>query len=293
MMQLYLQKGSYGNQTYFAADTFDTFNQCYYKTEGNRRGLGFDKPQLPGTTGPTCGCASASSFGHTGFTGTMTWADPEHELIYVFLSNRTYPDATENKLAKENIINGVHVVGNTIVEVVQKYKPNEEKLNDCIILDIHRPENFKYKNRLKNIIIFANDMSKKHNVPVYMLGFPRTISKLKEYGIDLGNILVIDLLPFKAYLTAVYNCKFLISDSGTAQEEPAILGTPVIVPRDFTERPESVSSNCSFMLDVNTINTTWEDSQEWLKNNAETRQIEWLGDGNTANKIIEILKRDL
>jgi UDP-N-acetylglucosamine 2-epimerase (non-hydrolysing) len=187
----------------------------------------------------------------------------------------------------------VHVVGNTIVEVVQKYKPNEEKLNDCIILDIHRPENFKYKNRLKNIIIFANDMSKKHNVPVYMLGFPRTISKLKEYGIDLGNILVIDLLPFKAYLTAVYNCKFLISDSGTAQEEPAILGTPVIVPRDFTERPESVSSNCSFMLDVNTINTTWEDSQEWLKNNAETRQIEWLGDGNTANKIIEILKRDL
>ena len=49
---------------------------------------------------------------------------------------------------------------------------------------------------------------KKHNVPVYMLGFPRTISKLKEYDIDLGNILVIDLLPFKAYLTAVYNCKF-------------------------------------------------------------------------------------
>jgi UDP-N-acetylglucosamine 2-epimerase (non-hydrolysing) len=204
-----------------------------------------------------------------------------------------YHENYKHKLAKENIINGVHVVGNTIVEVVQKYKPNEEKLNDCIILDIHRPENFKYKNRLKNIIIFANDMSKKHNVPVYMLGFPRTISKLKEYGIDLGDILVIDLLPFKAYLTAVYNCKFLISDSGTAQEEPAILGTPVIVPRDFTERPESVSSNCSFMLDVNTINTTWEDSQEWLKNNAETRQIEWLGDGNTANKIIEILKRDL
>ena len=204
-----------------------------------------------------------------------------------------YHDNYKDKLAKENIVNGVHVVGNTIVEVVQKYKPTEEKLNDCIILDIHRPENFKYKNRLENIILFANDMSKKHNVPVYMLGFPRTISKIKEYDIDLGNILVIDLLPFKAYLTAVYNCKFLISDSGTAQEEPAILGTSVIVPRDFTERPESVSSNCSFMLDVNTINTTWVDSQVWLKNKAETRQTDWLGDGNTADKIIEILKRDL
>jgi CubicO group peptidase (beta-lactamase class C family) len=103
MMQLYLQKGEYGNHTYFSPNTFGIFNQCYYYDQGNRRGLGFDKPQLPGTSGPTCGCASASSFGHTGFTGTMTWADPDKELIYVFLSNRTYPDATENKLAKENI----------------------------------------------------------------------------------------------------------------------------------------------------------------------------------------------
>jgi UDP-N-acetylglucosamine 2-epimerase (non-hydrolysing) len=209
------------------------------------------------------------------------------DFLFVYHDNYKY------KLAKENIVNGVHVVGNTIVEVVQKYKPNEEKLNDCIILDIHRPENFKYKNRLENIILFANDMGKKHNVPVYMLGFPRTINKIKEYNIDLGDILVIDLLPFKAYLTAVYNCKFLISDSGTAQEEPAILGTSVIVPRDFTERPESVSFNCSFMLNVNTVNTTWLDSQIWLKYKAKTRQTEWLGDGNTADKIIEILKRDL
>jgi CubicO group peptidase (beta-lactamase class C family) len=103
MMQLYLQKGEYGNQSYFSPNTFGIFNQCYYYYQGNRRGLGFDKPQLPGTSGPTCGCASASGFGHTGFTGTMTWADPDKELIYVFLSNRTYPDATENKLAKENI----------------------------------------------------------------------------------------------------------------------------------------------------------------------------------------------
>jgi UDP-N-acetylglucosamine 2-epimerase (non-hydrolysing) len=204
-----------------------------------------------------------------------------------------YHDNYKAKLAKENIVNGVHVVGNTIVEVVEKYKPSEEKLNDCIILDIHRPENFKYENRLKNIIIFANDMGKKHDLPVYMLGFPRTISMIKEYNIDLGDIHVIDLLPFKAYLTAVYNSKFLISDSGTAQEEPAILGTSVIVPRDFTERPESVSSNCSFMLDVNTSNTTWLDSQTWLKNEAEKRDVTWLGDGNTADKIIEILKRDL
>ncbi|MEC4049036.1 glycoside hydrolase family 3 N-terminal domain-containing protein [Flavobacterium sp. SUN046] len=103
MMQLYLNKGAYGNRTYFSPQTFDTFNTCYFCAEGNRRGLGFDKPQL-GKEGPTCGCVSMSSFGHTGFTGTMAWADPESEIIFIFLSNRTFPDSTApNKLSKENI----------------------------------------------------------------------------------------------------------------------------------------------------------------------------------------------
>ena len=103
MMQLYLQKGNYGNHQYFSEKTFNDFNTCYFCAEGNRRGIGFDKQQLPGTSGPTCGCASLTSFGHTGFTGTITWADPEEELVYVFLSNRTFPDSTINMLSKENI----------------------------------------------------------------------------------------------------------------------------------------------------------------------------------------------
>ncbi|MFM2369973.1 MAG: hypothetical protein RL619_2290 [Bacteroidota bacterium] len=102
MMQLYLQKGNYGNHQYFSEKTFNDFNTCYFCAAGNRRGIGFDKPQL-GTEGPTCGCASMTSFGHTGFTGTMAWADPETQIVYVFLSNRTFPLATENKLSKENI----------------------------------------------------------------------------------------------------------------------------------------------------------------------------------------------
>lgn len=104
MMQLFLQKGSYGGQRYFSAEAFDAFNNCYYCADGNRRGVGFDKPQLPGTAGPTCGCVSPESFGHTGFTGTMAWADPKTGIVYVFLSNRTFPDANApNTLSKENI----------------------------------------------------------------------------------------------------------------------------------------------------------------------------------------------
>lgn len=103
MMQMYLQKGNYGETQFFSEKTFDDFNTCYFCSEGNRRGLGFDKPQL-GKEGPTCGCTSMKSFGHTGFTGTMAWADPETQLVYIFLSNRTFPDSNApNRLSKENI----------------------------------------------------------------------------------------------------------------------------------------------------------------------------------------------
>lgn len=109
MMQMYLQKGYYGGHQFFSTETFDKFNTCYYCNEDNRRGVGFDKPQL-GTSGPTCGCVSMTSFGHTGFTGTMAWADPEKEIVYVFLSNRTYPEAKSNRLSKENIRENIQKV---------------------------------------------------------------------------------------------------------------------------------------------------------------------------------------
>lgn len=103
MMQMYLQNGVYGNNRFFSEKTMNAFNTCYYCDEDNRRGVGFDKPQL-GNAGPTCGCVSMTSFGHTGFTGTMAWADPEKEIVYVFLSNRTYPDSNAaNRLSRANI----------------------------------------------------------------------------------------------------------------------------------------------------------------------------------------------
>jgi len=102
IMQMYLWKGMYGNKRYLKPETLDAFNTCYYCEDDVRRGVGFDKPQL-GDVGPTCGCVSMLSFGHSGFTGTFTWADPEQEIVYVFLSNRTYPDAENRKIIKNNL----------------------------------------------------------------------------------------------------------------------------------------------------------------------------------------------
>ena len=103
IMQLFLQKGFYGGKRYFKSETLDKFNTCYFCESDNRRGIGFDKPQL-GDVGPTCGCVSMTSFGHSGFTGTYAWADPETEIVYVFMANRTYPTSMgKNMLLRENI----------------------------------------------------------------------------------------------------------------------------------------------------------------------------------------------
>ena len=102
LMQLFLQQGNYGDKRYFSSKTFKRFNFCHYCKQNNRRGIGFDKPQL-GDKGPTCGCLSMESFGHSGFTGTYAWADPDKEIVYVFLANRTFPKSDSNRLLKENI----------------------------------------------------------------------------------------------------------------------------------------------------------------------------------------------
>ncbi len=102
IMQMYLQGGYYGGKMFFSNTTINNFNTCYYCNDGNRRGLGFDKPQLDDSS-PTCGCVPMSSFGHSGFTGTYVWADPENKIVYVFLSNRTFPTMGNKMLSQYNI----------------------------------------------------------------------------------------------------------------------------------------------------------------------------------------------
>ncbi len=97
LMQMYLNGGTYGGINYLDSIIIKEFVRCQFCDQDNRRGIGFDKPQLEGV-GPTCGCVSPLSFGHTGFTGTIAWADPDQGIVYIFLSNRVYPDADNRKL---------------------------------------------------------------------------------------------------------------------------------------------------------------------------------------------------
>jgi UDP-N-acetylglucosamine 2-epimerase (non-hydrolysing) len=202
-----------------------------------------------------------------------------------------YHDDYKTQLIKEGLPqNNIHVVGNTIVEVFNEIKPQLNNLNKNkhIVLDVHRPENFKYEERLNNIVKYAEICSKRYNLPVYMLKFSRTFDYINKYKTELNSITPIDLMSYKNYCQLQQESLFIISDSGTAQEEPALMGVPVIVPRDFTERPQSIRYNCSFMLNVNNLNNHT-NSFAWLENNPQI-DTTWLGKGNTSELIIETIK---
>ncbi|HMJ69984.1 MAG TPA: serine hydrolase [Cyclobacteriaceae bacterium] len=98
--QMLLNKGSYGGVQFFKPATVEFFTAKQY--DNSRRGLGWDKPTVGDWNSPTATYASPATFGHTGFTGTCIWVDPEFDLVYVFLSNRVWPDRS-NKLLNANI----------------------------------------------------------------------------------------------------------------------------------------------------------------------------------------------
>lgn len=102
IMQMFLWRGSYGGTQLLKPETVSKFTQR--SAAGNRRGLGFDKPE-PNVqkASPVCPEASPESFGHSGFTGTMVWVDPQRELVYVFLSNRVHPDSNNSLITATGI----------------------------------------------------------------------------------------------------------------------------------------------------------------------------------------------
>jgi CubicO group peptidase (beta-lactamase class C family) len=108
LMQMYLQKGTYNGKRYIKETTLNEFTKIQYPDNNNRRGLGFDKPLIGNDTlsikeAYPAPQVSPESFGHSGFTGTFVWADPENEMVFIFLSNRVYPTRTHRNIYNLNI----------------------------------------------------------------------------------------------------------------------------------------------------------------------------------------------
>ncbi len=110
LMQLFLQEGEYGGTRFFRPETIREFTSAPYSHNGNRRGIGFDRPERNSSPSPAARSASPASFGHSGFTGTIAWVDPEEELVYIFLSNRVHPDQFNTRLLQMNARTKIHQV---------------------------------------------------------------------------------------------------------------------------------------------------------------------------------------
>ncbi|MDR0537075.1 MAG: serine hydrolase [Tannerellaceae bacterium] len=102
VLQLYLNLGVYGGERYLSEYVMRLFTES--KATVSRRGLGFDKPDVDNPQASPCGVlAPASVYGHTGYTGTCFWVDPDNQLIYIFLSNRVNPTRENDKLTSLSI----------------------------------------------------------------------------------------------------------------------------------------------------------------------------------------------
>ena len=120
VMQMLLNGGKFNGKQYLRKETIDLFTA--YQSKYSRRGLGFDKPEKDNATRDEpypAFSVSPATFGHTGFTGTCTWADPEANLVYVFLSNRVSPKGDNPLLGKMNVRPAIH---EAIYEAIGKSK---------------------------------------------------------------------------------------------------------------------------------------------------------------------------
>jgi CubicO group peptidase (beta-lactamase class C family) len=102
LMQMLLNGGTFAGKRFLESSTIDLFTRK--ESAISRRGYGFDKPEPdPNKTNPCSDEVPLSTFGHTGFTGTCIWVDPDNQLIYVFLSNRVHPNAENWKLVSMGV----------------------------------------------------------------------------------------------------------------------------------------------------------------------------------------------
>ncbi len=113
LMQMYLLKGRYGGIQYIPQETVTEFTRCQFPENDNRRGLGFDKPYIDNHKKELKDAypavdASKNSFGHSGYTGIFTWADPDNQLLYIFFSNRVHPNRENSRLFDLNIRPAMH-----------------------------------------------------------------------------------------------------------------------------------------------------------------------------------------
>jgi len=196
--------------------------------------------------------------------------------------------------------NRVYMVGNTVVDAVAQNLEIARSKNHVLenfglesgkflLATVHRQENVDDAKRFAGIIGGLQKVQAEFGVPLIYPIHPRAEKQLQEFGLDPSGLRLVDPLDYLDFLTLESNAKLVLTDSGGVQEETCILGVPCVTLRDNTERPETldVGSNMLAGADPGRI---LEAAALMVGKNGWKNPF---GDGKTAARIVEILKREL
>ena len=204
------------------------------------------------------------------------------------------------EIAKRNLLREgipeekIHVTGNTIVDAVYQNLKLAETVNvpfaddDYFLVTVHRQENTDNPMRLRNIIEGLKLVREYFNMPIIYPIHPRTLKRIKEYGIDVEGLNLIEPLDYLSFLKLESKAKLIFTDSGGVQEEACILRVPCVTLRYNTERPETLEVGANVLAGT--------EPKEILKKakimiDAKRDWENPFGDGRAANRIINIISR--
>ena len=213
----------------------------------------------------------------------------------------------EHNLLKENIAKDkIFFVGNCMIDSLNHYLPKAnsspvlQQLNlsprEYLVMTMHRLSNVDSHQGLSQIIEILNEVTK--NIKVVFPIHPRTRNKLKEFGMldqmmANENIIVTEALGYIEFIALMNQSKLILTDSGGIQEETTYLQIPCLTFRSSTERPVTVEVGTNILMSDLNVNKTIQAVNEILLGNIKAGKIPTLWDGCAAERIMEILEKNL
>jgi UDP-N-acetylglucosamine 2-epimerase (non-hydrolysing) len=221
---------------------------------------------------------------------------------YLFTTER---QANEN-LRREGIpADRVHFVGNVMVDTLLKHRERALEAEilsefgltskEYALLTLHRPANVDDRATLESLIRTLGELSER--VPILFPVHPRTRERVRESGLEdllhsCPDLVLSRPLGYLAFLNAMANARFVMTDSGGIQEETTVLGIPCLTLRAETERPVTVTEGTNLVIG-NHPERILAESERILSGEGKTGRVPEGWDGNAARRIVRILARDL
>jgi UDP-N-acetylglucosamine 2-epimerase (non-hydrolysing) len=222
---------------------------------------------------------------------------------YLFTTSK---DANEN-LKKEGIPESkMHFVGNVMIDTLKHFKSISEEKSGILhelkldrggyaVLTMHRAENVDHPKRLKNILDGLEEVQN-HISIVYPI-HPRSLKMIQTLGFtekiqEMSNLNLIDPRGYLDFLNLVINSKFVLTDSGGLQEETTVLGIPCITMRGETERPVTVTEGTNVIVGTNKDKII-EESLKVINGRSKKGKVPEFWDGKAAERIVEVIRKDL